>query len=140
MSICALTVVRTIVVSAILYSIAFSIQSCVAASQPNILLFVADNWSWPHASTLGDPVAETPVFDRIAREGLLFRNAFCPVPSCSPTRSCILTGRAAHQLREAASLWSDFPKTHRVFTEMLQRSGYEVGFSGKGWSPGRFLE
>ncbi len=115
-------------------------SSCIGADKPNILFFLADNWSWPHASVLGDPVAKTPVFDRMAREGVLLNNAFCPVPSCSPTRSCLLTGRAAHQLKEAASLWSAFPTTHQVFTESLRQAGYEVGFSGKGWSPGRYLE
>ncbi len=110
------------------------------AAPPNILFFIADNWSWPHAGALGDPTAQTPVFDRMVREGVLFTHTFCPVPSCSPTRSCLLTGRAAHQLEEAASLWSAFPSKWKVFTESLRQAGYEVGFCGKGWSPGRFLE
>ena len=53
---------------------------------------LADNWGWPHAGALGDPLAQTPVFDRIAREGVVFNHTFCPVPSCSPTRSSLLTG------------------------------------------------
>ena len=112
----------------------------MADTRPNILFFIADNWSSPHASVLGDPTAKTPVFDRIAKEGVLFTNTFCPVPSCSPTRSCLLTGRAAHQLEDAASLWSAFPTKFNVFTEVLRQAGYQVGFSGKGWSPGRYLE
>ncbi|MEZ6122224.1 MAG: sulfatase [Planctomycetaceae bacterium] len=108
--------------------------------RPSIVLFMADNWAWPHAGILGDPTAKTPVFDRIAREGVLFRHAFCPVPSCSPTRSCILTGRPAHQLEDAASLWSAFPGDLNVFTETLRQAGYQVGYSGKGWSPGRYTE
>lgn len=111
-----------------------------AGSRPNILLAIGDNWSFPHASILGDPVVRTPVFDRVAREGVLFRHAFCPVPSCSPTRSSLLTGRVAHQLGEAASLWSAFPRAMKVFTAMLRAASYEVGFTGKGWSPGRFKE
>lgn len=110
------------------------------ADKPNILLFIADNWSWPHAGVLGDPTAQTPVFDRMAREGVLFHHAFCPVPSCSPTRSSILTGRAAHQLEDAASLWSAFPSKLKVFTDALRAAGYEVGFSGKGWSPGNYKD
>ena len=112
----------------------------VGEARPNILLAIGDNWAWPHASILGDPLARTPVFDRIAHEGILFQHTFCPVPSCSPTRSSLLTGRAAHQLEDAASLWSAFPKKLKVFTEMLSAAGYEVGFTGKGWSPGRFKE
>jgi arylsulfatase A-like enzyme len=109
-------------------------------ARPNILLVLADNWGWPHAGALGDPVARTPVFDRIAREGVVFEHAFCPVPSCSPTRSSLLTGRAAHQLADAASLWSRFDRSLVVFTDLLARGGYEVGFTGKGWSPGNFRD
>jgi len=108
--------------------------------RPNILFALADNWGWPHAGALGDPMAQTPVFDRIVREGVLFNHAFCPVPSCSPTRSCILTGCAAHQLADAASLWSKFERANRVFTEQLRDGGYQVGFTGKGWSPGNFKD
>lgn len=109
-------------------------------ARPNLLLILADNWGWPHAGVLGDPAAQTPAFDRIAREGVLFANAFCPVPSCSPTRASILTGRAAHQLEEAASLWSAFPKKLSVFTAALRDAGYEVGATGKAWSPGNFKD
>jgi arylsulfatase A-like enzyme len=111
-----------------------------AADSPNIVLFLGDNWSWPHTGALGDPLAKTPVFDRVAREGVLFNHAFCPVPSCSPTRSSIVTGRAAHQLEEAASLWSIFRSKFKSFVTTLRDAGYEVGYSGKGWSPGLYLE
>lgn len=107
-----------------------------AASRPNILLAIGDNWLYDHAGANGDPAAKTPVFDRIAKEGARFTHAFCPVPSCSPTRSSLLTGRAAHQLEDAASLWSIWPAKFRVFTDALRDSGYRIGFTGKGWSPG----
>ncbi len=110
------------------------------AERPNVLLILADNWGWPHAGALGDPAAQTPAFDRVAREGVLFANTFCPVPSCSPTRACMLTGRAAHQLEDAASLWSAFPRKLKVFTAALREAGYEVGATGKAWSPGNFKD
>jgi N-sulfoglucosamine sulfohydrolase len=119
-------------------SLLTSMTAMAADERPNILLLIGDNWSYPHASALGDPVVKTPVFDSVVKEGMLFRNAFCPVPSCSPTRSSLLTGRAAHQLEDAASLWSRFPGKFRVFTDALAESGYRVGYSGKGWSPGRY--
>jgi arylsulfatase A-like enzyme len=114
--------------------------SSLPAARPNLLLILADNWGWPHASALGDPVARTPAFDRVAREGVVFRHAFCPVPSCSPTRASLLTGRPAHQLEEAASLWSGFPMKFAVFTAALRDAGYEVGATGKAWSPGNFRD
>lgn len=109
------------------------------APRPNILLAIGDNWAWPHAGLLGDPTVKTPTFDRIAREGVLFENAFCPVPSCAGSRSCLITGRPAHQLKGAASLAGDFHKFD-AFTELLTEAGYEVGYSGKGWGPGAYLE
>lgn len=122
----------------------FSILACAIVTRshaaPNILLLIGDNWSYEHAAANGDKVVRTPVFDRICREGMRFTNAFCPVPSCSPTRSCIVTGRAAHQLEDAASLWSKFPGKFRVFGDELRQAGYHVGFTGKGWSPGNFKD
>lgn len=123
--------------------LAFAILMAAASSataapgkRPNILLILADNWAWPHAGILGDPMARTPAFDRIAREGVVFSNTFNPVPSCSPTRACLLTGRIAHQLGERASLWSAFPRDTPVITELLKQAGYEIGYSGKPWGPG----
>ncbi|WP_254509029.1 sulfatase family protein [Anatilimnocola floriformis] len=106
--------------------------------RPNILLILADNWRWPNAGILGDPLAKTPTFDRIAREGVLFTHTFNPVPSCSPTRACLLTGKYAHQLGERASLWSAFPQDTPVVTDLLRQAGYQTGFAGKGWGPGNF--
>ena len=50
---------------------------------PNILLVIADDWSYPHAGAYGDTVVKTPVFDRIAREGVLFDHAYISSPSCT---------------------------------------------------------
>ena len=64
--------------------------------RPNILLLLADNWAFPHASVYGDAVVRTPVFDRLAKEVMLFTNAFAPNPSCSPSRSLLLSGQETH--------------------------------------------
>lgn len=117
---------------------ALSCNSVHAQQRPNILLILADNWRWPSAGILGDPLARTPTFDRIAREGALFTHVFNPVPSCSPTRACLLTGKYAHQLGARASLWSDFPRDTPIITQLLRTAGYEMGYCGKGWGPGNF--
>lgn len=61
--------------------------------RPNILLAIADDWAWPHAGVAGDKIVRTPVFDRHAREGMLFTQAFVSAPSCSPSRAALLTGQ-----------------------------------------------
>lgn len=105
------------------------------ARKPNILFCIADDWG-RHASIYGDPVVETPVFDRVAREGALFWQAYCASPSCTPSRASILTGRAVHQLEQGAHLWSALPAKFAVYPNLLERAGYEVGCEGKGWAPG----
>ena len=45
---------------------AFAAAPAGEVRRPNILFVLADNWGWPHAGALGDPLAQTPVFDRIA--------------------------------------------------------------------------
>ena len=106
------------------------------AKRPNVLFAIADDWSWPHASIYGAPVVETPVFDRIAREGCLFHNTFTAAPQCSPNRAATLTGRNVWQIEEAGTHASIFPKKHAVFTDLLEASGYHIGYTCKGWSPG----
>ncbi len=105
-------------------------------SRPNILLLLADNWAWPHASIAGDPVVKTPRFDQLAREGILLSNVYCQVPSCSPARAVLLTGQACHRLRDAANLWGSWPHSLLTYPELLEDAGYVVGQEGKGWGPG----
>lgn len=108
------------------------------AARPNILVAVADDWSWPHAGAYGDTVVKTPTLDRIAREGVLFANAFSAAPSCTASRAAILTGQYPHRLEEGGNLWGFLPKTFVVFPDLLEQAGYQVGFTRKGWGPGQF--
>jgi arylsulfatase A-like enzyme len=105
-------------------------------SRPNILLLLADNWAWPHASIYGDPVIRTPTFDRIASEGVYFTHAFAPNPSCSPSRSLLLSGQETHRLAEAASLYGNLAPSVPTYTDLVEQDGYFIGFADKGWGPG----
>ena len=106
------------------------------SSQPNIVFVIADDWSWPHASVYGDRVVQTPNFDRVAREGVLFTNAYCAAPTCTPSRNGILTGQAIHRLEDGANLFGILPKKFVVYPDLLERGGYVVGHERKGWAPG----
>ena len=90
--------------------------------RPNILFALADDWSWPHASIAGDTVVKTPTFDRVAREGVLFPNAFVSSPSCTPSRGAILTGQWHWRLEEGASLWSTLQPKFDVCCIPLKQS------------------
>jgi arylsulfatase A-like enzyme len=105
---------------------------------PNIVLVIADDWSYPHGGAYGDATVATPAFDRIAREGALFTHAFTASPSCTPSRAAILAGQAIHRLAEGGNLHGFLPARYAVYPDLLERAGYAVGFTGKGWGPGRF--
>jgi N-sulfoglucosamine sulfohydrolase len=108
-----------------------------AATRPNILFCISDDQSYAHTGANGDPVVQTPAFDRIAREGLRFTHAFCDAPTCGPSRSAILTGQHIWRLEEAGNIHSTLPAKFATYTELLAEAGYSVGYTGKGWSPGR---
>jgi len=106
-------------------------------AKPNILIAIADDQSWPHTGAYGTTWVSTPGFDRIAREGLLFNNAYTPNAKCAPSRACILTGRNSWQLEEAANHLAYFPTKFPTWMEALkQKAGYFIGFTTKGWAPG----
>ena len=124
----------------LLFLVTLALGLCSAESQgqrPNIVFCMADDWSWPHAGALGDPVVKTPHFDRIAREGVLFENAFVSTPSCTPSRLSILTGQHHWRLREGDSLGGSLREDFDVYTEMLQDAGYRIGRHGKGVWPSK---
>ncbi|MAV34732.1 MAG: hypothetical protein CMJ59_04665 [Planctomycetaceae bacterium] len=128
---------RTFATSAWTALLVFGSAASAVSERPNILLCISDDQSYAHTGANGDPVVQTPAFDRIAREGLRFVHAFCDAPTCSPSRSAILTGQPIWRLEEAGNLHSTLPAKFVTYTDLLQGAGYFVGYTGKGWSPGR---
>ncbi|WP_437205701.1 sulfatase family protein [Planctomicrobium sp. SH664] len=116
-----------------------SLHAAEAAARPNILFIIFDDWGGArHSSIAGCPWIQTPNYDRVAREGVYFRNAFTSNPKCSPCRASILTGRNTWQLREAVSHNGLFPSGFETFPDLLEKGGYSIGLTGKGWGPGDF--
>lgn len=116
----------------------------VQATKPNIVFAFADDWG-RHAGAYarlqpGGPsdLLRTPGFDRVAREGVLFRHAFVNAPSCTPCRSSLLSGRYFWRTGRGAILqgavWDPSIPT---FPLLLEQNGYHIGYTYKVWSPGR---
>ncbi len=103
---------------------------------PNILFCIADDATWQHMGAYGCSWVNTPAFDRVAANGILFSNAYTPNAKCAPSRACILTGRNSWQLEEAVNHWCFFPEKFRTYPEALAENGYFVGYTAKGWAPG----
>ena len=106
------------------------------ATRPNILIAISDDQSYPYASAYGSTSTSTPHFDAVAREGVLFTNAFVASPGCSPSRAALLTGRYPWEIGHAGTHASYFSSEFVVFPDLLEHAGYTIGYTGKGWGPG----
>lgn len=104
---------------------------------PNIVFCLADDWGYPHAGAYGDQAVNTPNFDRLAKEGVLFNHAFVSSPSCTPSRNAFITGKHHWELGSGANLWSTLPEKHQSFIHLLADKGYTTGRTkSKTWGPG----
>lgn len=121
--------------------VSFPIWYCTPKTvrRPNILFCISDDQSYPHASIYGCKFVQTPTFDRIAQEGILFHNAFVSSPSCCPSRGSVLTGQNFYRLKEASMNHTIWPGGIQVYPDILKDAGYHIGYTGKGWAPGNWL-
>ncbi|MBX7122680.1 MAG: sulfatase-like hydrolase/transferase [Opitutaceae bacterium] len=115
-----------------------------AAPRWNILFVFADDWGRYASCYKGldgrpglNDVISTPNFDRVAHDGVLFRNAFVNAPSCTPSRSSLLSGRYFFNTGLGAilrgAIWDESIPS---FPLLLRDAGYHIGKSYKVWSPG----
>ncbi len=104
--------------------------------RPNILFAIADDAS--HFGVYGHEFVHTPIIDSIAKEGVVFNNAFTTNPKCAPSRASILTGKHTWQLESGCTHFCNFPRNQILFPDVLEENGYHVGFTGKGWGPGDY--
>ena len=116
--------------------IAATLSSVRAQTKPNIVFCIWDDASYPHQSINGCTWVNSPTFDRIAREGINFQNAYTTNAKSGPSRSCILTGRYSWQLEDMANHWATWPAKFKSYPEALNNNGYYVGATGKRWEPG----
>lgn len=107
-----------------------------ADDRPNVLLIIADDASRESFGAYGSPDVSTPGFDRIARSGALFKNAYNCNPKCAPARASLLTGRYSWQLEESCNHGGFMSDKWEFYPYMLEGQGYEIGYTGKGWGPG----
>jgi len=97
--------------------------------RPNILLITSDQQHW---NTIGafNPEISTPNLDRLARQGTTFDRAYCPNPTCTPTRASIITGKYPSQ-HGAWTLGTSLSEDHTTIGEVLGKDGYRTALVGK---------
>lgn len=104
---------------------------------PNILFCLSDDQSWMHTSIMEATELHTPAFDRVATEGVLFKNAYVSCPSCAPSRAAIITGQDVYRLEEGGLLFGALPDKYKAFPMMLKEKGFHVGYTNKGYEPAK---
>lgn len=99
-------------------------------NQPNILWICTDQQRFDTLGCYGNPVVQTPNIDRLASEGMLFENAFCQSPVCTPSRASFLTGRYP-RTTGARQNGQSINENEVIIPKMLADEGYVCGLSGK---------
>lgn len=100
--------------------------------RPNIIVIVTDDQRWDTLGVMGNPIVQTPHLDRLAREGVLFRNAFVTTAICCISRASILSGQYAsrHGILDFAEPFAP-TALERSYPLLLKGAGYRIGFLGK---------
>ena len=105
-----------------------------SSERPNILLIYTDQQNMNAMSAAGNPYLHTPNMDRIASQGVLFKNSYCTSPVCGPARSSMITGLMPHQ---TGVEWNGDSLRQEVQTvgQIFRNSGYQTIWGGKWHMP-----
>lgn len=98
--------------------------------QPNIIFIMSDDHSYQTISAYSDQLIKTPNIDRIASEGVIFRNSFVGNSICGPSRATLLTGKHTH-INGQTDNKVTFDGTQETFPKLLQGAGYQTALIGK---------
>ncbi|MEX1097074.1 MAG: sulfatase [Planctomycetales bacterium] len=125
-------VVRRVLVCVVgaIAAFAGSRDALAADRPPNILFIFTDDHASHAISVYGSNINQTPHIDRLATEGMLFRNCFCTNSICGPSRAVILTGKHSH-LNGFRSNDERFDGSQQTFPKLLQQAGYQTALIGK---------
>lgn len=114
-----------------------------SGDKPNILWINAEGIPISMLSCYGSLLMQTPNIDRIAKEGMLFRNAFCTNALCAPSRGTLLTGKYAHlhgmtgnghdkdSDDQASPANLRYDPAQESFVRIMRQHGYQTGHAGK---------
>lgn len=104
-----------------------------AEERPNILFIMSDDHTaqavGAYATLLKD-LDPTPTIDALAREGMVFNNAFCTNGICTPSRACIITGQYDH-INGVFDLNGSIEPQHQMLPIQMRKAGYQTAIVGK---------
>ncbi len=108
-----------------------------ADRRPNILFVFTDDHAYQAIGAYGSKINQTPNLDRLAREGMLFRECYVTNSICGPMRAVIQTGKYSH-LNGFLVNGNRFDGTQQTFPKLLQQAGYQTAVIGK-WHLGTHM-
>ena len=101
-----------------------------SSTPPNIIFIMTDDHASHAMSCYGSKINKTPNLDRLATEGMLFKNCFCTNSICAPSRAVILTGKYSH-INGVIDNKAKFDGSQQTFPKLLQKAGYQTAMIGK---------
>lgn len=122
--------VRKLGQSAALAALPAGLLSCGRKSRPNILYIMSDDHAYQAISCYSGKINQTPNIDRLANDGVLFKNSFCTNSICAPSRAVLLTGKHSH-LNGQIDNRVTFDGGQQTFPKLLQQNGYQTAVVGK---------
>jgi len=106
------------------------VQADPVPTRPNILFIFSDDHAAQAISAYGSKINKTPNIDRLATEGMLFRNCFCTNSLCGPSRAVIQTGKHSH-INGFRDNGQTFDGNQQTFPKLMQQGGYQMAMIGK---------
>jgi len=104
----------------------------LVSKRPNVLFIFSDQQHW-QAAGFEDKFFDTPGMDLFAKNSVVFENAFCTTPQCSPSRSSIMTGLYPHKTGVMGNMHNagGDPLQMTTIATLFQKAGYYTGYFGK---------
>jgi arylsulfatase A-like enzyme len=128
---------RTVLAGAAAAPLAFPASgSAKTATRPNFLFIMADDLGFADLSCYGREDYQTPNIDALARQGMMFRQAYANSAVCTATRVGLITGRYQYRLpigleEPLARRDVGLPPTHATMPSLLKKAGYATSLIGK---------
>ena len=111
-----------------------------AERKPNLVVMMTDDQRADFLGCAGHPFLKTPNIDRLAKEGVRFKNAFVTNSLCAPSRATLMSGQYSHTHGVRDNLGSKLSPNATWMPDVLRANGYEVAFCGKSHVPGHFRD
>lgn len=121
---------RRELITAMASSLALSGAAAQARKKPNFIYFMPETLRAESLACYGHPLAKTPNFDKLAAEGVRFRDCTVQNPVCAPSRASLMTGWPVH-VRGHRSLYYALHQDEPNLFRYLKQNGYDVYWYGK---------